>query len=321
MDLSELYNGVVSGKVVAFAISSDTEDAARSILLGRLAMAGYPARHCDSLAVCAAEASSESLGFESDKRLVLVAWPSDEGGFTTACSLIRSLANGDTKVGFLCDPFPPKRSKQSSGLLSLVEVVSMDKDAGSVPWVQGMIDDMGMKASVGAVRMLASRLGGSPEALPRMLRALNVATDGSFLEKDVLDLSPFIPEDDGRKILDDLLHLRSISLCRRLDWLHGAQPVSLFRAAASEVISAHVVASYLESLEKGKLLDLHKVADQTGLREEAIRTRYLPLAKELGRQRLESLLERLEMADAVLLRTPYGSAEAATALALGACSI
>lgn len=321
MDVSELLSSLVSGRHHAFVLPADTADPARGVLCSGLTSV-FRVEHHASLSLCSEELSSDPLDFEPVRKAYLVPWPEDAKSFQHACAVVSGITGQSSVVGFLADTFPPKKNKDSSLLLSLAPLSEMDNESGTQTWVQAKLEEAGFRATPGAVRMVHARLGGHPEVLSRMVRALELSVVSHDLtEQVVLDTLPFIPDDDGKRLLDDLLHLRALSVCRRLSWLQGSTPVALFRAAGSEMVNAHLVATYLSGIEKGKLVDPFKVAEATGLREDLVRQRYMPLAKELGAERIEKFITRMEMADAVLLRTQFDNKAAATAIALQVCSV
>lgn len=321
MEAPEAVISIVKGTKNGLILSADPSDPLRILVLSEISKHGIKVEHHASFAMVAPFLESEPLEFTPERTLLLVPWPDTPEGFKHAARVMPLLPGGPYSVGFLSEKYPPSKTKESSALLSQVVTVGPPSDVGTIPWLEREVGARGFKITTSACRMLLNRLGSSYEALPNILDALTLycGEDKGITETVVLESVAFIPEEDGKKTLDDLLHLKGVSLARRLQWLPTAQLVPLFRAAASEMIIIHQVSLSLEE-GKGKL-DTFKVADSLGIREDILRTRYLSLAKELGKDRVTKALARLEQADAVMLRTPFDSREAAMALAMQICQL
>ena len=321
MEVPELLSVVAKGTKRSVVLPLDPGDPVRISVTAGLSSAGWTVEHCQSLAILGQLTGSESLEFSDRKVMHLVPWPSDKESFTQAITCVKQLQYTDV-IGFLSEDFPPTKNKTTATLLSLSIVAErMREDAGG-QYLTIVLQSFGLRATPSATRMLLNRMGSNLEAAPLIAKSLSLACGDSKEVTDavVLESVLYIPEDDGKKTLDDLLHLRALPLARRLQWIPVDQLVPLFRAAASEMVVVHQTAVMVDASEKG-WVDPGKAAEEIGVREEAMRSRYMPLAKEIGKDRATEMLARLEQADTVLLRTHYDARDVAMAMAMQICKV
>ena len=321
MEVMELVSSIAKGSIKAFVLPSDPSDPIRVSVTSGLSSAGWALSHCSSLAELGSITGSESLDFDQSRRVLMVPWPEDPIAYKQAILSVKQMAP-ECIVGFLSETFPPPRNKTTSSLLSVSVVPEAMKEETGQQLLADKLSERGLRATPSASRMMLNRVGGNLEALHNMVKSLSLfcGDEREVTDAVVLEAVPYIPEDDGKKTLEDLLHLRALSLARRMQWIPAAQIVPLFRAAASEMVIVHQVALLLDASDKG-WVDPGKAAEAVGVRDDAMRSRYMPLAKELGKDRSSMFIARLEQADTVLLRTPFDSRDAATALAMQMCKI
>lgn len=320
MDIGQLISNVASGKVLSFVLPSDASDLLRVRVITGLQKKGWSVKHLPSVAMLSSELSTPPLDVvETSKTILMVPWPDGSESIKSAAASVGMLSPGEGVVAFICEQFPPRKTKESSHILA-VSVVPKEGDNPS--WLSIGLDEAGIRLPVKAQQRLLGRIKGCPEALPQVIKSLKIASGGEEItDQTIVDAIPFYPEEDGRSILEDLLYQRSVPLCRRISDMPADKILPLFRIAASEMMIIHQVASLMDPADKNHFVDYKKAAELTGLEDSRIKTRYAPLAASIGATRAALILARLEQADTLLLRSPHDKRAVALSVAVSVCKI
>ena len=319
MDVQEAVSLIDRCSSFAIAVPMDLSDPVRISALSGLQSLGWKVVHVQSMAVLSYTLSTPSLDGEYDSKvLFVVPWPTDSVAFKAAQTCLPLIKGSSLAVAFESDPFPPRKNKESSSLLSVTVVPEDNHGSYSQQWVTTCLGQNGFKVSQRVSAQIWARINGCPEAMPRVLKVLKMVSPADVSEAVVQESVPFYPESDGSAVMDDLLHLRSVALCRRLQYLPSDQVLPLFRLAAKEFLLVHQVCLALKDADKSPL-NPQKVAESMAIDEKRVTTRYLPLAKELGEERVRKVIDVLSKADLLLLRSPFETRKVSMALAVSVC--
>lgn len=323
MEVSELLASVAAGTRFSAVMPADKESYLRSSLLRGLSLLGYTVHPCGGCASVIDRVQTPGLDEgQSSLDAYIVQFPSADLDIKSATALASSLSKSDGAVVlFEVEEYPPKKTKAVASLLSKVVVLEVSDGVGTIPWVTSQSAKAGLNLSARCAALLQARIAGCPSALDSSLRVLRLYCGDRDLvtEQDIADSVSFIVDgEDGRAVLDDLLHQRSMPLSRRISVMQESRLVPLFRYAASELVIINQVSCILADADKGRF-DYQRATDALGIPEDKIKNRYLPIAKALGIVRSKAMLDLCSTADTLLLRTPYDSRSVALAMALNIC--